>query len=351
MSREERSWCFARCEPAEAGRPASHGVEGMKPTFESMHAPGRRKELNQTGFVLLAVLWVTALLSMFALNYSTEARLKGLSVQVSRDLSRDRLLLLSALELGRHEYLKYLANKGFWEDKDFMEWITGRPLELLYPRHEAHRVEVDGHPALVAMVSGAGRLNVNTIPQPLFERILEACGVEPGQRMTMIVNSLLDWRDHDDLHRMEGAESDYYLGLERPYYAKNGDLQSLEELLLIQGIEPELYHGTQDSPGLIDFLSVSGHDAIMDVNSATPRAFALLDGFPEDAVQAIVEMRQAAPITDMAALAEIVPQAFWSQFMEYFGIVEAPGTTLRAALLHEDGTAGRWMEIAVEPVR
>ncbi|GAB6060719.1 type II secretion system minor pseudopilin [Desulfonatronum parangueonense] len=294
--------------------------------------------------MLLAVLWVTALLSMFALNYSTEARLKGLSVQVSRDLSQDRLLLLSALELGRHEYLKYLANKSLLQDRDFMEWITGRPLELLHPRHEPYRVHVDGHPALVTIISEAGRLNVNTIPQSLLERILEACGVEPGQRMTMVVNSLLDWRDPDDLHRPEGAESDFYLGLDRPYYPKNNDLQSLEELLLVRGVEPELYHGTNDHPGLIDFLSVTGHHTILDVNSVSPRAFSLIEGFPEEIVHALVAFRESSPIMSMADLADVVPQTFMSQFVEYFGVVESSRATIRAALLDENERSGRWVE-------
>lgn len=285
---------------------------------------------------------------MFALNYSTEARLKGLSVQVSRDLSQDRLLLLSALELGRHEYLKYQANKGFLDDKDFMEWITGRPLELLHPRHEPHRVEVDDHPALVAIVFESGHLNVNTIAQPLLERILNVCGVEPGQQTTMIVNSLLDWRDHDDLHRPEGAESDYYLGLDPPYSAKNADIQSLEELLLVRGVGPDLYHGTPDRPGLVDFLGVTGQNTILDVNSVSPKAFALIDGFPEEAVQAIVAVRTASPIADVADLADIVPQAFMSQFVDYFGVVESPRVTLRAAVLDEDESPGRWMEMTLD---
>ena len=307
-----------------------------------------RRMQSPRGFVLLAVLWVTALLSMFALNYSTEARLKGLSVQTSRDLSRDRLLLLSALELGRHEYLKYLANKDSLEDKDFMEWITGRPLELLYPRHEPYRVEVDGRSVLVAIIAGTGRLNVNTIAQPLLERILEVCGVEPGLRMTMIVNALLDWRDHDDLHRLEGAESDYYLGLDLPYHAKNEDVQSLEELLLVRGVSPELYHGTPDGPGLVDFLDTTGKNTVLDVNSVSPKAFALIAGFPEEAAEAIVAVRKTIPISDMAELTDLVPQPFMSQFMEYFGVEESPRVTLRAALIDEDGRPGRWLERIVD---
>ena len=45
---------------------------------------------------------------------------------------------------------------------------------------------------------------------------------------------------------MGGAESDYYQSLDPPYYAKNGPIDELSELLLIKGIRdaPELYWGS-----------------------------------------------------------------------------------------------------------
>jgi general secretion pathway protein K len=63
-------------------------------------------------------------------------------------------------------------------------------------------------------------------------------GVDP-------VDAILDWLDYGDSdeERPEGAERDYYAGLEIPYPCKNGPMDSVEELLLIPGITPELYYG------------------------------------------------------------------------------------------------------------
>jgi len=55
--------------------------------------------------------------------------------------------------------------------------------------------------------------------------------------------SILDWRDPDDLYRMNGAEPDYYQSLKEPYRCKNGNLDSIEELLLVRGVTPELFYG------------------------------------------------------------------------------------------------------------
>jgi len=58
-----------------------------------------------------------------------------------------------------------------------------------------------------------------------------------------IANAIVDWLDADDQPRAGGAESDYYQSLQPPYRAKNGPLDSLEELLLVKGMTPRLLFG------------------------------------------------------------------------------------------------------------
>ena len=44
--------------------------------------------------------------------------------------------------------------------------------------------------------------------------------------------------------RPAGAESDYYQGLNPPYYAKNAPIDDIQELLLIKGVTPEMFDGS-----------------------------------------------------------------------------------------------------------
>jgi type II secretory pathway component PulK len=68
-----------------------------------------------------------------------------------------------------------------------------------------------------------------------------------------IANSILDWLDADDTPRENGAESDYYSSLTPPYQAKNGPLDSLEELLLVKGVTPQLLFGNdRNRNGILD---------------------------------------------------------------------------------------------------
>ena len=58
-----------------------------------------------------------------------------------------------------------------------------------------------------------------------------------------VANSIVDWLDADDSPRTNGAESDYYGSLNPPYMAKNGPLDSIEELLFVKGVTPQLLYG------------------------------------------------------------------------------------------------------------
>ena len=53
----------------------------------------------------------------------------------------------------------------------------------------------------------------------------------------------------NELHRLHGAESDFYLALPVPYRARNANLQDAAELLQIRGVTPELYAGHGRPPG------------------------------------------------------------------------------------------------------
>lgn len=68
-----------------------------------------------------------------------------------------------------------------------------------------------------------------------------------------IADSILDWMDEDSDPRENGAEDEYYAGLDPPYYPRNGLPDSLDELLLVRGITPKLLYGCDwNRNGIID---------------------------------------------------------------------------------------------------
>lgn len=105
-----------------------------------------------------------------------------------------------------------------------------------------HLIEVKDGSATWTIVDLERKANINIANEALLQQGLLVMGVDAGQ-MTPIVNSILDWIDPDDNTRLQGAENDYYQGLNPAYFAKNGPIDDISELLLIKGVTPELYYG------------------------------------------------------------------------------------------------------------
>jgi general secretion pathway protein K len=75
------------------------------------------------------------------------------------------------------------------------------------------------------------KANINVAGEAILDQAMMVMGVDAGQP---VVNCILDWIDRDDNTRIQGAESDYYQGLTPPYFAKNGPIDDISELLLIK---------------------------------------------------------------------------------------------------------------------
>src|SRR5262245_14518963 len=93
------------------------------------------------------------------------------------------------------------------------------------------------------------RLNLNVL------LILDKQAAGSGRTLLMgipgmtedVADAILDWMDTDDEPREFGAEVDYYSSLDPPYGAKNGPVDTVEELLLVRGVTPQLLFGSDSN--------------------------------------------------------------------------------------------------------
>jgi hypothetical protein len=68
-----------------------------------------------------------------------------------------------------------------------------------------------------------------------------------------VADAILDWIDEDDEPREYGAEIDYYASMQPAYAPRNGPLETIEELLLVRGVTPELLFGRDaNRNGMLD---------------------------------------------------------------------------------------------------
>ena len=86
----------------------------------------------------------------------------------------------------------------------------------------------------------SARINLNKAEGALLLGMLQSMDLEEHQA-TAIRDAILDWRDGDSDHHLEGAEDDDYRQAGRPVGARDGLFQSVGELQQVFGVTPDLY--------------------------------------------------------------------------------------------------------------
>jgi type II secretion system (T2SS) protein K len=120
--------------------------------------------------------------------------------------------------------------------------------------------------------------------------------VKEEKAYSEITNAILDWIDPDDeVRKPGGAEAKYYESLDPPRTPKNGPLDSPEELLLVKGVDPDLFYGSPGRPGLRDFISVFNPSASIKLRHATADFLAVLFGLDHDEAEEVVALRSQTP--------------------------------------------------------
>lgn len=99
--------------------------------------------------------------------------------------------------------------------------------------------------------------------------LMKAVGVQNPEHL---VDAILDWRDQDEFHLVNGAEDEQYAAAGLPYGAKDGPFDSVEELGQVMGFDKELYQA------LAPVLTVSSGQASPVVEFAPPLVQAALQG-------------------------------------------------------------------------
>lgn len=175
------------------------------------------------------------------------------------------------------------------------------------------------------MLNESTRLNINALPTGKHQRKLARIRLMALPAMTPhIADALLDWMDSDDDPSEFGAESSYYTTLARPYRPRQDRFTSIDELLLVRGVTPELLYGGSDSTGpasgwasLITLHSAESNlrrdGATPKINVNHPNLAELFDAlqreFHQDAARFVVAWRLAGSVGGSEDQRQDNPQA------------------------------------------
>ncbi len=220
---------------------------------------------RRAGMILLVVLVTVALLALGALTFAELMLAEREGTEIYGRLSQARAAAASGMEAAR--FLTSLdedalAENGGWFDNP--TWFAGVTVrEETDPRSTAYYSVISPGGQDYSTSSGvrygleneSAKLNVNSLL--LADQYVENGGRQllmalPGMTED-VADAIMDWIDADDEPREFGAEVDYYASLSPAYAPKNGPLETVEELLLIRGVTPELlFGGDRNRNGMID---------------------------------------------------------------------------------------------------
>jgi general secretion pathway protein K len=228
---------------------------------------------SRGGFAQLVVLWGLLLLGTLSMSFSFAMRTEALAARNGLDAAR----AYYQARTGVNRALALLSASGI--DNVLAEPLAGEEEDVSYETR---------------IVSEGGKIDVNFVPEGTLKEVLRKGGLSPEEAES-VGDSILDWRDQDDTPRASGAESAYYATLRPSLGPRNGKLASVDELLSVRGVTPELYGRL-----LSKVFTVHGASPAVDVNAAPVEVLRVLPGFTPRAADSLVTLRRENPLRSSA---------------------------------------------------
>ena len=263
----------------------------------------RRILNNQKGVALIVVLWVTVLLTVMVSGFIVTIRTEAQGVSNYKDKTQAYYLARSGVNLAIGKLLEDLYAPPSTEEEDLVEkwkW-DGRPYEMSF----------GGGNIEVRVIDEGGKVDVNKAGRTELVRVLLALGLEGSERDT-IAASILDWKDKNNFHHLNGAEDDYYMALSEPYMSKNGPLDTVDELMWVKGVTRKIFYGDDyrsfeeqkegddtQKIGLKDAFTVFSGSVRVNINTAPLEVILSLPGMDEETAMMIIDAREEKDIQNM----------------------------------------------------
>jgi general secretion pathway protein K len=259
------------------------------------------------GVALVLVIWVIvvliAIVGEFAYSMRTE-------INISRNFKEEEeayQLALAGIEEAKAELLTIANPSKMYMNEDGILVFDPEKEGVPERKNDLGKGVIQ-----YTITNEEGKLNLNTATPEQLRSIFLNSGVDT-EDVDVIVDSIMDWRDTDDLHMLNGAEDDYYESLNRPYSAKDGPFDSADELLLVKGMKPDIYFGSEKKDdkngyeGIGKYFTVYGSGRI---NIRTAPLSVLEAVMGPDMARNIIAQREAGAVAGPTAGGAVVSEFF-----------------------------------------
>jgi len=286
------------------------------------------------GFILITVLCTIVLLTALLLEFNYAARTH---LEETGDFA-DNLKALNNARSGLSIALATLQKNPDLQSNQTLRQMSSDQLT----------VDLKTGTCTIKVRTENGKLNLNLLKnkngqpdRPRIDQMLQLIDLL-NQRLTnrdhitySIVPAIIDWIDTDNditilpfvKANNRGAEAGYYLSCQPAINCSNRPLNSIDQLLTVKGIGSSLLyetpipdrHGNIIVRGLHDLLTVYG-DGKVDINRAPALVIQALAGdLTPQAVDLIIQKRNAQPFTSLAELKTIpgLSSSLYAQLAKY----------------------------------
>jgi general secretion pathway protein K len=218
---------------------------------------------------LLTVLWVLALLSVIA---------GGLVLQTHAELQITRNMKEAARARALAEGGVFLAIPHMLDPSVETQWR---------PDGQERIVEYGGGTIRIALLDESGKIDLNAAPDELLAGLFAVLGVG-SEEATRLVDAIGDWKDEDDLRRLNGAERDDYRRAGLAWVPRNGPFEAVEELRLVFGMTPALYARA------VPFVTIYSQNARVNPATASAEVLQALPGATPAEIARFIQARTRA---------------------------------------------------------
>ena len=229
---------------------------------------------NQKGIALMAVLWVLVVLIALATEFAHSMKMEVNTTRNYKEDAESYFLSKAGINLALAELFKDASFHSIHEEHG---WIAGNilPAETKSPNTIAGVIKEKVQDFDIVNRTGIklengtinytikdenGKISINSADKNTLDKLLEYSGVQDQIKRNIITDSILDWIDADKNHRLNGAEDDYYRKQSPPYFTKNGEIETFDELLKVRGMTKEILYGSEvyddGYKGIVDYLTI-----------------------------------------------------------------------------------------------
>lgn len=281
------------------------------------------------GFVLIAVLLIISVLVTIILEFNYESRMK---LHLS-DNFHNASKALNYAEAGISIAIASLRNADMLSEEKMLSLFSG-----------AVQIPVESGHCIIMVYDESGKININKLKTP--DGIINRYQIDQMLKLIDLLNyqyeehspvsyglipAIIDWVDYDDEVTIlpfikkanKGAENDYYKDLIDPYKCKDAPFETLDELLLVKGMTPEIFYGQagdkdrsiESVDGIRKYLTIYG-DGKININVASAMVIlSLSDKISTGLAQRIVEQRKIrrfVSIEQLQNMPGMTPQVYES---------------------------------------